>query len=319
MASLSGNKIKDSFGLLLKLASAQVSATEQVVQDGAGNSTALKLSTDTLETTGDLKISGTPATAATSDVTALMLSSSGVVVTRNLSTAPIGTASITANSPIVATGSTVGLDDPDNLSPLGGSFVANNDMLLIWDESDSSYKSITSQELADYVGSAVSFQQPILVGRLQANVNLTAEGTDVPFAEIYGDSTATGDTTLSGSSLTFGTASSDLQFVSYVNPRDAIQVNASSQYLFDVSLEFTVGSGSNSVTIQVIRESGPVVEIASLRAFAAGTYTANISKVIYCAAGEIFKVNILSPSSGPICTTNSTVTVTNLGSPNSNF
>ena len=53
MASLSGNKIKDTYSLLLKLASSSVSATEQIVEDGAGTSTALKLSTDTVETTGD--------------------------------------------------------------------------------------------------------------------------------------------------------------------------------------------------------------------------------------------------------------------------
>jgi hypothetical protein len=55
MASLSGNKIKDTFNLLLKLQSSEASATEQVVEDGAGNDTALKISTDTVETTGSLK------------------------------------------------------------------------------------------------------------------------------------------------------------------------------------------------------------------------------------------------------------------------
>ena len=59
MASLSGNKIKDTFNLLLKLANSNVGSSEQVVQDGAGNNSALKISTDTVETTGALKISGT--------------------------------------------------------------------------------------------------------------------------------------------------------------------------------------------------------------------------------------------------------------------
>ena len=41
MGSLSGVKIKDTFGLLLKMATSQLSATEEVVQDGAGNNSAL--------------------------------------------------------------------------------------------------------------------------------------------------------------------------------------------------------------------------------------------------------------------------------------
>jgi len=42
MASLSGQKIKDKYDLLLKLESAQASATEQVVEDGAGNDKGLE-------------------------------------------------------------------------------------------------------------------------------------------------------------------------------------------------------------------------------------------------------------------------------------
>lgn len=145
MASLSGNKIKDTYNLLLKLESSEVSSSEQVVEDGAGNNTALKLSTDTVETTGELKISGTPSTS-TSNTTALMLSTSGVVVTRDLSTNPIGTTSITPNLPITATGSTVGLADPAALSEI--TTPATIDKYLIWDESASEYKYIESQNLA---------------------------------------------------------------------------------------------------------------------------------------------------------------------------
>lgn len=145
MASLSGNKIKDTYNLLLKLESSEVSSSEQVVEDGAGNNTALKLSTDTVETTGELKISGTPSTS-TSNTTALMLSTSGVVVTRDLSTNPIGTTSITPNLPIAATGSTVGLADPAALTELTSP--ATIDKYLVWDESASEYKYIESQNLA---------------------------------------------------------------------------------------------------------------------------------------------------------------------------
>ena len=150
MGSLSGTKIKDTFGLLLKMATSTVSASEQVVQDGEGNNTALKLSTDTVESTGDFKCTGTM-TTSTTDVQAIMLSSTGVFVRRNLSTNPIGTTSVTANSPLGATGSTIGVLPASSLVQLTSQQTATVDKFLIWDESSSSYKYIDAVNLADYV------------------------------------------------------------------------------------------------------------------------------------------------------------------------
>jgi len=207
MASLSGNKIKDTFNLLLKLQSSEASATEQVVEDGAGNDTALKISTDTVETTGSLKISGTPSTS-TSNTTALMLDGSGIVVTRNLSTSPIGTASITANTPLSATGSTIELKDPVLLSQI--TQPATNDKYLIWDESTSAYKYIEQSDLATAVGNSISAgtaTQGIMYARAGATSQMSSTGTNTlsQFAEIYEDSSATGATTATGSSVWFGT------------------------------------------------------------------------------------------------------------------
>jgi len=319
MASLSGSKIKDTYSLLLKLASSSASATEQIVEDGSGTSTALKLSTDTVETTGDLKISGTPAEAASGDVTALMLSSTGVVVTRNLSTSPIGTASITANSPIVATGSTVGLADPGTLNSLTGSGTANNDKFLIWDEGASEYKSITAAELTDYMGTNVSAQQNVFVARMQAVTNIPTEVLKLPFAEIYGDGTATGDTSLATSCVTFGAASSEIELVSYSNPRDAFQINSEGLYNIDINLEMACTGNQVDVTISLVKESGPTNEIVSYRTVKSGTYTASFSKVIYMDGGSIYYVTVVSTSEGNTVTKNSTVTLTNLGTANSSF
>lgn len=234
MASLSGNKIKDTFNLLLKLANSNVGSSEQVVQDGAGNNSALKISTDTVETTGALKISGTPSTS-TSVTSALMLSSSGVVVTRNLSTSPIGTASITANTPLSATGSTIELKDPALLSQINQP--ANNDKYLIWDESTSAYKYIDQSDLATAVGNSITagtLTQGIMFARQSATRQMsttavTAIGT---YAEIYEDSSATTATTATGSSVYFGTlvntASPPLNGLTIgavSDPRDAVLIN----------------------------------------------------------------------------------------------
>ena len=212
MASLSGNKIKDTFDKLLKLESAQLSASEQVVEDGAGNNSALKLSTDTVETTGELKITGTPSTS-TSLTKALMLSTSGVVVTRDLNTNPIGTASITANTPLSATGSTVELQDAGNLGQITSP--ANADKYLIWDEAASAYKYIEQVDLVNSVSTTVT------TGGLQSlyarpqNSNALATGSTTPviiLAEIFGDSSATGSVSAATSSVMFGTAQHLLEY-----------------------------------------------------------------------------------------------------------
>jgi len=318
MASLSGNKIKDTYSLLLKLASSSVSATEQIVEDGGGTSTALKLSTDTVETTGALKISGTPAEAASGDVTALMLSSTGVVVTRNLSSSPIGTASIEANAPIVATGSTVGLADPGTLSALTGSGTANNDKFLVWDEGESEYKSITAAELTDYMGTNVAAQQTAFIARMQAVTNISTEALKLPFAEVYGDEAASGSTTMATSCVTFGAASTDVQLVSLVNPRDTFQINSSGIYNVDISLEMACTSNAD-ITISFVKDSGPTNEIVSYRTVKSGTYTASFSKVVYIEAGETYYVTVSSTVGGNTITKNSTVILTNLGTVNSSF
>lgn len=245
MGSLSGNKIKDTYNLLLKLESAEVSASEQVVEDGAGNNSALKLSTDTVETTGELKISGTPSTS-TSDVKALMLSTSGVVVTRDLNTNPIGTASITANSPLSATGSTVEIDDPANISQITSP--ADTDKYLIWDESASEYKYIEQSDLTQAVQDNINVRpDQVIFARLQADTTISTSAlTNTQFAEIVGDSGATGSTSQATSSVMFGTDANDI-FALYNSgdPRTAVGFSTTGYYKITACVELTALSGTD--------------------------------------------------------------------------
>ena len=254
MASLSGNKIKDTYTTLLKLESSTVSGTEQVVEDGAGNDTALKLSTGTVETTGDLKISGTPGTT-TSDVKALMLSTSGVVVTRDLNANPIGTASVTGISPVSATGSNVGLVDAGTLNQK--TTPANNDKYLLWDEANSEYKYIDHDDLSTSVANSVSaFQPQSLVAKPNTASDITIEATAsnaIVFAEIIGDSGATGSTTQATSSVMFGQNTNNiLDFGTVSTARDCISpiVEEAGYYRITalVSLE---GGGNNDVDLRI--------------------------------------------------------------------
>tara|TARA_R100001509_G_scaffold141702_2_gene96833 strand:- start:3573 stop:4547 length:975 start_codon:yes stop_codon:yes gene_type:complete len=260
MASLSGNKIKDTYTQLLKLESAEVSATEQVVEDGAGNNSALKLSTDTVETTGELKISGTPSTSTT-DVKALMLSTSGVIVTRDLNANPIGTASITANAPLSATGSTIEIDDPINISQITSP--ANDDKYLIWDESASEYKYIEQSDLVQAVEDNLDARSDqVIYARLQQNTAVnTSSLTKTQFAEIAGDSSATAATSQATSSVLFGgNANNTFSFSNTGDPRSAIALGTGpGYYRISAVIELTALSGSDiPVDLQIFENTNSV-------------------------------------------------------------
>jgi len=263
MASLSGNKIKDTFDKLLKLESSQLSATEQVVEDGAGNNSALKLSTDTVETTGELKITGTPSTS-TSITKALMLNGSGIVVTRDLNTNPIGTASITANTPLSATGSTVELQDAGNLGQVTSP--ANADKYLIWDESASAYKYIEQVDLVASVSTqVVGTGLQTLYARPQ-NSNAVATGSSSPvvqFAEIFGDDAATGSVSAATSSVIFGDANDYLIIPEsgLSDPRDNILVNEK-QGFFQLTASIEVDSTANTDVTFDIYDASAASKIA---------------------------------------------------------
>jgi len=255
MGSLSGTKIKDTFGLLLKMATSTVSASEQVVQDGEGNNTALKLSTDTVESTGDFKCTGTM-TTSTTDVQALMLSSTGVFVKRNLSTNPIGTTSVTANSPLGATGSTIGVLPASSLVQLTSQQTATIDKFLIWDESSSSYKYIDAVNLADYVVNSGATAIPAMfIAKPQATTAIGTASTFIAFAEIA-NQPATGATDPATSCVALGGISSSVSLVDAVGVRDNVRVSTQSMYEVVASVQYTVAAGTPDITTQIYLNDG---------------------------------------------------------------
>jgi len=82
MATLSGNKVKDTYQSLLKLESNGATSTLKSVEDGAGVATALKISTDAVGVDA-LSFSTAPA-AGTNELKVLMLDSSNNVIQRDL-------------------------------------------------------------------------------------------------------------------------------------------------------------------------------------------------------------------------------------------
>ncbi len=93
MATLSGNKVKDTYTSLLKLDSNGVTSSLKVVEDGAGTDSALKLSTDTVEVDGILSFTTAPTTDS-SELTVLLVDASNNVVKRELDTSAFSAASV---------------------------------------------------------------------------------------------------------------------------------------------------------------------------------------------------------------------------------
>lgn len=92
MATLSGNKVKDTYSSLLKLESNGVTSTTKTIEDGTGTDSALKLSTDTVEVNGTLSFTAAPTTDS-SELTALLVDGSNNVVKRELDTSAFSAAS----------------------------------------------------------------------------------------------------------------------------------------------------------------------------------------------------------------------------------
>ena len=84
MATLSGEKIKDKFGNLLHVEGG-LSSTTKDVEDGTGDASALKLSSDTVEINGALNFTAAP-TTDNAESTALLINGSDNVVKRELGT-----------------------------------------------------------------------------------------------------------------------------------------------------------------------------------------------------------------------------------------
>lgn len=155
MATLANQKVKDAYTSLLKLESGTATSTTKVIEDGAGNDTALKLSTTTVEVDGTL-LFGTSPTSGTTETSALFLDGSGNVVKRTLGAAAFTSgASLSATAPIDITADVVSLDAPTTLSQLTSGTAASADTFLIYDATGTSYKYITLDDLKTYVTAGV--------------------------------------------------------------------------------------------------------------------------------------------------------------------
>ena len=156
MGTLSGQRVKDAYPSLLKLESGSATSSTKVIEDGAGNDTALKLSTVKVEVNGTLGFSASPTTGST-EVTALFLDESNNIVKRALGTAAFTSgASLTPVAPLAIVSDVISISAPTTLSQLTESTAASADTFLIYDATGTVYKYITLDDLTQYVGANIT-------------------------------------------------------------------------------------------------------------------------------------------------------------------
>lgn len=198
MATLSGQKVKNAFASLLKLATNTATTTLKNVESGDGVATALQIGTTKVGINGILEFPTVPATGST-EVDALMLNASNQVIKRTLNAAAFsGGAVTTATLPLAITSSTVRLDNPSSISDIGT--IANGDRFLIWDASTSSWRRIDYSVLKSLINPGGYQSAPELVARTSNTLSLTATHQYLEFQAI---GTASTDSNKIGDALTY--------------------------------------------------------------------------------------------------------------------
>tara|TARA_R100001510_G_C7644728_1_gene202130 strand:+ start:389 stop:1411 length:1023 start_codon:yes stop_codon:yes gene_type:complete len=160
MATLSGNKVKDTFQSLLKIETNGLSTTPKTVEDGTGVDTALKLSTTFVEVNGTFKFTTAPTTDS-SELTALLLDGSNNIVKRELDATAFSSGAINTFQTIAVSGQTSVVADSstDTLTLTGGTGIdittnASTDTITIAN-SAYAFKTISVSGQTDVVADAV--------------------------------------------------------------------------------------------------------------------------------------------------------------------
>lgn len=277
MATLSGNKVKDTYQSLLKLESNGVTSSLKTVEDGSGVDSALKLSTDTVEVNGTLSFTTAPSTDS-SELTALLVDGSNNVVKRELdssaftagATNSFETISVSGQTNVVADSST------DTLTLAEGTGIdittnAATDTITIANSS-SAFKTISVSGQSDVVADAVEDTLTLAAG---TGITITtAASTDtITIASSSGTGTPimvvrpSSNYTLTGTGALPSTASvdntSDTKSYSINNPSNAnfelvtdqgVKTIEEGVVRIDIDFILEVTSANTDVEISIIRQ-----------------------------------------------------------------
>jgi hypothetical protein len=281
MATLTGQKVKDAYQSLLKLETGTLTSTAKVVEDGAGNDSALKIATGTVEIAGTLNISSSPA-SSTTELTALFLDgATNNIVTRELDSTAFTSSTVSVASPVVISGTDVTLDDPANLSALTSSTYGTDDKFLIWDESASGWKSITYNNLKTAIVSSNYVSAPELVARVSPSISLTTSNQYLRFANTGSSGSDTVE--IGDASTVYGL--SDV----YGATNDSIIVNEDGVYEVTLSANLTTSSANVAVTFY-FNVNGAVQGTSENSFASAGSHFITQTTIMNLAKGDVLSV-----------------------------
>lgn len=281
MATLTGQKVKDAYQSLLKLETGTLTSSTKVVEDGAGNDSALKISTDAVEVAGTLNISTAPASSST-ELTALFLDgATNNIVTRELDATAFTSSTVSVASPVVISGSDVTLDDPANLSTITSSTYATDDKFLMWDESTSSWKSITYNNLRTAMVYSSYVSAPELVARVSPAISLTTTNKYLIFADTGSSGT---DTVEIGDASTVYSLS-DV----YGATNDSVTINEDGVYEITLSANLTTSSSNVGITFY-FRVNGSIQGTSENSFASAGEHFITQTTIMNLGGGDVLSV-----------------------------
>lgn len=292
MATLSGQKVKNAFSSLLKLATNTATTTLKNVESGDGVATALQIGTTKVGVNGILEFPTVPATGS-SETSALFLNASNQVIKRTLNAAAFsGGAVTTATLPLAITSSTVRLDNPSSISDIGA--IANGDRFLIYDVSTNSWRRIDYSNLKSLINPGGYQSAPEFVLKTSDTLVLTASPQVLEFFAIgptAADSNKVGDGSsyFSLSSVYGGvndsvTILADGILVEITIAASLITTGSGTAVKFDLEVngavvdvsETPLGAGAAHHVTQVFFKNLSSGDIVSVRASETGTGTVSL-------------------------------------------
>jgi len=289
MATLSGQKVKNAFASLLKLATNTATTTLKNVESGDGVATALQVATTKVGVNGILEFPTVPATGST-ETSALLLNASNQVVKRTLNAAAFsGGAVTTATLPLAITSSTVRLDNPSSISDIGA--IANGDRFLIYDVSTTTWKRIDYSNLKSLINPGGYQSAPELVSRTTAALSLTAAAQYLEFQPIG---------SLATESNKVGDATSYLNLLSvYGGTNDAVEfLQDGGIYQITICMAITSSGGSGVVVKFNFELNGAVINTNETTLGTGTDHFVTQSTFANLNAGDLIAVTALETGSG---------------------
>lgn len=283
MATLSGQKVKDAFASLLKLATNTATTSLKNVESGDGVATALQLGTGKVGINGTLEFPTVPATGST-EVNALLLNASNQVVKRTLNAAAFsGGALTTASLPLGVSGSDVRLANPSAISDIGTP--ASGDRFLIYDASLTTWKRIDYSALAALINPNQYQSAPEVVARLKPTINLT---TSPKYLDFAGVGTTGNDTLLIGDAATVYTLSN-----AYGGNLTSFRFNVDGVYEITLSANITTSSTNTDVTF-FFDVNGTTIGTSQTRFATISDHFLTQATIINGAGGDVISVRALA-------------------------